>query len=162
MQWNEFGRAAPEIAVSAEKRIRDDGFCFLGTIKRDGTPRISPVEATFAGGRLVFGMPHKSLKAIDLKRDPRCSIHSAVTTKDNMYGDFKISGVVDEIWDKSFYQILADMAVKEFGHSLPFGAAFYVTIDIKSVSFVDAPKRQVLVWDEESGLKEKRTADIGD
>ena len=145
MQWDEFGRATPEIAAPAEKRFREQGFCFLGTLRQDGAPRISPVEATFAGGRLVFGMPHKSLKAMDLKRDSRCSIHSAVASKDNADGDFKVSGIADEILDESFFQILADMAEEEYGHRPPFRAAFYVTIDVKSASFVDSPNRHVLV-----------------
>ena len=107
-------------------------------------------------------MPHKSLKAIDLKRDPRCAIHSAVANKENKEGDFKLSGIANEILDESLFKILADIAERGSGWRPPFRSAFYVTIDVKSASYVNSPKRQVLVWEEVSGLREMTTAGVGD
>jgi hypothetical protein len=43
----------------------------LGTLRPDGSPRVSPVEPYFAGGELVLGVMAWSGKARDLRRDPR-------------------------------------------------------------------------------------------
>ena len=42
----------------------------VGTIRKDGTPRISPNEPDFAVGRLFVSMMWRSKKALDLLRDP--------------------------------------------------------------------------------------------
>ena len=163
MRWKDFLDATPDVAVPGADRFRKDGFGFLGTIRKDGTPRISPVDTTFAGGELVLGMPHGSQKAVDLSRDPRCVLHSAVMNSDNSNGDFKVSGVANEILDESLFEILADMAESEYGSRPSFGAAYYVTIDVRSASIVNAPKRSVTIWNESTGkTSKKKTAGIND
>ena len=54
------------------------GFAYLGTLRRDGRPRISPVEAHVDGERLLIGVMPRSLKARDLEHDPRCTLQSVV------------------------------------------------------------------------------------
>ena len=51
----------------------------VGTLRHDGWPRISPVEALVWNGQLYLGMMWRSLKARDLLRDPRCVVHTVVT-----------------------------------------------------------------------------------
>ncbi len=41
MRWSEFVAASPEIAETAEARFRADELVFLGTIRPDGTARVS-------------------------------------------------------------------------------------------------------------------------
>ena len=48
----------------------------LGTLRADGSPRISPCEVDLVDGRLCFGMMWQSHKALDLLRDPRLAVHS--------------------------------------------------------------------------------------
>ncbi len=50
----------------------------VGTLRHDGWPRISPVEALVWNGQLYLGMMWRSLKARDLLRDPRCVVHTVV------------------------------------------------------------------------------------
>src|SRR6185503_12248750 len=65
----------------------------LGTLRPDGSPRISPIEPFFIEGRLAFGvMP--SPKWDDLHRDPRCVLHSSVSDIDGSEGEFKVHGRV--------------------------------------------------------------------
>lgn len=100
MEWNEFAMAVPELARRGEERFDGWGLCFLGTIRKDGTPRISPVEPLITGGKLYLGMMWRSKKALDLLRDPRCLVHSIITDRAGTEGEFKLRGRVTEIADR--------------------------------------------------------------
>uniref|UniRef100_UPI002619D67F pyridoxamine 5'-phosphate oxidase family protein n=1 Tax=Trebonia sp. TaxID=2767075 RepID=UPI002619D67F len=77
--WRDVERAAPEIARLGAARLASARVALLGTLRRDGSPRISPVEPYIAGGQLLIGAMAWSAKAGDLQRDPRYVLHSAVT-----------------------------------------------------------------------------------
>lgn len=49
----------------------------IATLRADGSPRISGVEAVFEDGELVFGSMPNARKGADLRRDPRFALHSA-------------------------------------------------------------------------------------
>jgi hypothetical protein len=97
MRWDAFTRSCPEIADLAEARFRADDLVLLGTIRADGSARISPCEVDFAEGRLLLGMMWRSKKALDLQRDPRIAVHSVPSDRMNAGGDVKLYGrAVDE------------------------------------------------------------------
>ena len=98
--WNDFRAQAPDLASLAETRIAETGVVVVGTLRRDGWPRISPVEPFIQEGHLYLGMMWRSLKALDLLRDPRVMIHSAVTDKDGKAGDVKLYGRARAITDR--------------------------------------------------------------
>ncbi len=64
----------------------------LGTLRRDSSPRISPIEPCIAEGQLLIGVMVWSRKADDLRRDPRYALHSAVTDPDSGEGELKLHG----------------------------------------------------------------------
>ena len=99
MHWNEFAAAAPDLARLGEDRLEKWGLCLVGTIRRDGTPRISPVEPLITDGKLYLGMMWRSTKALDLLRDPRCLVHSIVSEKAGTEGEFKLRGRAINITD---------------------------------------------------------------
>jgi hypothetical protein len=45
VNWAEFERAVPELAALGRERIERFNFVLIGTPRRDGAPRINPVEA---------------------------------------------------------------------------------------------------------------------
>jgi len=92
VRWDEFAGECPELAALGEERLSRHQLCLIGTIRRDGRPRISPVEPDFVGGELMLGMMWKSPKALDLIRDPRCAVHSVVANNNGTEGDFKLYG----------------------------------------------------------------------
>ena len=57
-------------------------FAYLATLRRDGRPRISPVEVHVLNGRLLIGVMPRSLKARDLEHDPRCTLQTVVADPD--------------------------------------------------------------------------------
>jgi hypothetical protein len=97
MRWDAFEQGCPEIATLARERFTKDEVVLVGTIRADGSPRISPNECDFTAGRLFVSMMWRSKKALDLLRDPRVAIHSVPSDRMNPGGDVKLYGrVVDE------------------------------------------------------------------
>jgi len=80
--WAELEREAPEIARLGRELIERFQFVLVGPLTKGGSPRISPVEAYLIDGHLVMNMIPRSVKALDLLRDPRVYVHGPVTAKD--------------------------------------------------------------------------------
>ena len=68
--WGEFETASPELARLARGLFDETGLVMLGTIRRDGSPRVSPVEFFIFAGELYLGMIWRSYKAQDLPARP--------------------------------------------------------------------------------------------
>ncbi len=98
-RWADFAEAAPEIARPARSLLERIRFVFAGTIRRDGTPRISPVEAHVVGGELVLVMIRGTLKARDVLRDPRVVLNTPVTDPSDPEAEVKLRGRLVEIED---------------------------------------------------------------
>ena len=90
--WQEFETAAPSIAEVGRQRLEVARVALLGTLRKDGSPRISPVEPYLSREHLLFGAMSWSLKTRDLQQDPRCVLHSAVTAPDAGEAEFKLYG----------------------------------------------------------------------
>ena len=104
--WTEFSAEAPEIAELAERRLAATGLMMIATLRRDGFPRISPLEPVIADGRLTLhdgrlwlGMMVDSTKSRDLQRDGRFALHSATADKMVTEGDVKMWGVATQVTD---------------------------------------------------------------
>ena len=100
MIWRDFEAAAPEIARLGKERLDRARVALLGTLRKDGSPRISPVEPFLTRGHLIFGAMSWSLKTRDLQRDPRCVLHSAISTPDSGEGELKLYGRATEVDDR--------------------------------------------------------------
>src|SRR5262245_20572123 len=94
--WSEVEAAAPELAARARTAFDAHRHKVLATLRRDGSPRLSGIEAGFVDGELLLGMMPGSRKALDLRRDPRLALHSAsVDPPDDPTtwpGDAKLAG----------------------------------------------------------------------
>ena len=94
MNWSEMERRQPRLAELGRQRLIEPGVLLVGTIRRDGTPRISPVEPWLMDGELWLSMMWQSAKAVDLLRDPRVLVHNAVSSRNGEDGEFKLRGTV--------------------------------------------------------------------
>jgi Pyridoxamine 5'-phosphate oxidase len=90
--WRDLEQGAPELARLGLARLHAAGVAMLGTLRPDGSPRISPIEPHLVRGQLLVGAMTWSKKAADLLRDPRYVLHSAVTGPDSGEGEFKLHG----------------------------------------------------------------------
>ena len=105
--WGEFAAEAPELAGEGRRRFDASGLILLGTVRRDGHPRLSPVEPIITDGQLYLGMIHRSTKALDLHREPRCVVHNTITGRDGEDGEFKVYGHGRSIEDAARRAVVA-------------------------------------------------------
>jgi Pyridoxamine 5'-phosphate oxidase len=96
MTWHDLQTAAPEVARLGKERLDQARVAMLGTLRKDGSPRISPVEPYISQGQLIFGAMSWSLKTRDLLRDPRCVLHSVIAGPDSGEGELKLYGRASE------------------------------------------------------------------
>ena len=94
MTWRRLEAEAPELAALCRARLEEPGIALLGTLRRDGAPRIDPVEPHFAEGELVLGAMRGTAKAHALRRDPRCVLHSTISGPNTGETDVKLGGRV--------------------------------------------------------------------
>ena len=148
MKWGEFTKAAPEIAKSAETLLDKTGVLILGSLRKDGSPRISPVEFVFVDGDLQLGMMPRSFKVLDLRRDPRCSIHSTVTDRMSTDGEFKAHGRAVDIQDPKIRKRYGETLYEKIGWN-PEGMDFGLfSIELETAAFfsTEGEKRFVKRW----------------
>ena len=76
--WSDLQRQAPEIADAGYRLIYQFtvGLGYLGTVRKDGGPRIHPVCPTVHEGGLYLFIGNQSPKKQDLLRDPRYALHT--------------------------------------------------------------------------------------
>jgi hypothetical protein len=145
MRWLEFTRACPELAELAADRFARDQLVLLGTVRPDGSPRISAVECDFAAGELMTGMIFRSVKARDLLRDPRATIHSWPPGKDNPDGDVKLYGRLVEVTDpglKRAYEEAIFARIK-WRPKEPYNC---FAVDVESAGFVRFVEDDEEIW----------------
>jgi hypothetical protein len=94
MRWSEVAERQPRLTDAGRRRLVNPGVVLVVTIRRDGTPRLSPVEPFLLDGDLWLSMMPASTKARDLERDPRVLVHSVITSRDGGEGEYKIRGTV--------------------------------------------------------------------
>jgi hypothetical protein len=97
--WAEIEAEAPELTQRARGYFDAGAHKTLATLRRDGSPRISGIEAEFAEGELWLGSMWNAVKALDLQRDPRFALHSPSADASAWNGDAKAAGRVEEITD---------------------------------------------------------------
>ena len=126
----------------------------LGTLRADGSPRISPCELDFAAGHLILGMMWQSRKAVDLLRDPRCVLHTCTTDRMGTEGDAKIYGRAIDVRDPALRQTYRD-TVKDRIDWAPDEPNFHAfAVDVESAGFItfEEPKT-VIAWDPGRGTR---------
>ena len=137
MDWEEFRRSDPELAALGEERFDRTGLVLIATLRKNGWPRISPVEPLITDGRLYLGMMWQSRKALDLLRDPRCSVHSTISYKDATEGEFKLYGRAIDTRDPGLRQRYSRALYEKINWDpASDGSQFHLfSIDISSVAF---------------------------
>jgi hypothetical protein len=92
-RWVEVEHEVPELAARARKVFDAYKHKTLATLRADGWPRLSGIEAEFWNGEVWLGSMPASRKSADLKRDPRFALHSATVDPNLTDGDAKLTGL---------------------------------------------------------------------
>lgn len=135
VSWRDLEAAAPRLGAAGLKHLIP--VALLATLRRDGSPRISPIEPKPHAGELLIGAMPWSQKAADLRRDPRYVLHNPVTAADTGEPEFKLYGSAVESDDASRHSVAgAWWSGYPPGAALVFelrlDAAVYVTWDISA------------------------------
>jgi Pyridoxamine 5'-phosphate oxidase len=130
---------APELARLGLARLNSARVALLGTLRRDGSPRISPIEPRIAAGQLLIGAMTWSAKVSDLQRDPRYVLHSVVTGPDSGEGELKLYGPAARAG-----QDQRAAAADAWWLAWPLDKAAVFTLHIEQAVFID--------WDINHGL----------
>jgi hypothetical protein len=159
MRGSDFAAACPELAQLGEERFRGREVMLLGTLRKNGWPRITPVEMDFVDGELLVGMMWRSPKALDLLRDPRFAAHSVVTNRSGEEGDFKLYGHVRDIADgatRARYRAAIKARI-DWEPQEPF---HLFALEVDSAGFVIfGDERYSLAWDPARGLRRSQQRD---
>jgi hypothetical protein len=104
VSWREVESAAPEFAAAVRVLFDAHKHKTIATLRKDGSPRISGIEANLDDGEVWMGMMAGSLKAADVLRDPRIALLSASEDPEgnadtSWPGDAKLAGRVVEVTD---------------------------------------------------------------
>ncbi len=136
MHWDQLSREQPKFATLGVQRLGEPGVVLVGTIRADGTPRISPVEPLFWNGDLWLSMLWGSRKAADLLRDPRVLVHSIVTSRDGGAGEYKVRGNAVAEQGAEVQEQYASTVRAQLGWSPTPGRFHLFWIDIADVTFI--------------------------
>ena len=161
MRWDGFEAACPEIAVMARERFLADDLVLVGTLRRDGAPRISPNEPDFAAGRLFVSMMWRSKKALDLLRDPRIVVHSVTCDRMGSDGDIKLYGRAVEEHDPEVREAFREAirARIDWAPDEPSYHCFSVEVESAGYTrFSETEGNRALAWEPERGLRELELA----
>jgi hypothetical protein len=149
--WREFERSAPGLADLGRGRFAATRVALIGTLRGDGSPRISPIEPYLVRGHLLLGMLAGSHKALDVLRDPRCVVHSSVSDVNGSEGEFKLHGRVVLVTDPDLLR-----GYDAWWTAKPWAEARVFSLEIESAAYLtwDTKKSEmnVMRWTPDTGL----------
>ena len=162
LRWAEFAAAAPELAAHGHALIERFGFVLIGTIRADGTPRISPVAVYLVKGDLMLVMIPGTHKARDVLRDPRIVLQSPVTEAAEPGAEFKLRGHAVEATAERLRTATAD-TVETVSGWRPLQSWLFLSITVQAAAHVAWAGEEMTLtcWDHKLGLRgpERRRLD---
>jgi hypothetical protein len=151
--WAEIESVAPDLARLARILLEAHVHKTIATLRADGSPRISGIEAKFIDDDLWFGSMPGSRKSADLARDPRFSLHSGSIDPPGWEGDAKLSGVAEEVTDPDRkLDLFRAMGATEVADD---SALYRADIDELAVTRLTEAKDELEIdfWSEAAGLR---------
>lgn len=113
--WGELAADAPELVGRVHELVRRYGFALIGTIRADGTPRISAVETHVVRDDLTIVMLPKTRKARDVLRDARVTLQSPIVDAADPGAEYKLRGRAVPIEEEERRSAAADVVEASSG-----------------------------------------------
>jgi hypothetical protein len=136
MRWSELEQDQRSLAELGRRLLIAPGVVLVGTIRRDGAPRISPVEPFAMDGELMLSMMWGSKKAADLLHDPRILVHSIVVGREGGEGEFKVRGTARLEEDLTLQRRYAVAVSASLGWNPEPGRFHLFVIGVDDVTFI--------------------------
>jgi len=154
--WQEFVEAAPDLARLVADRLTSHEHHVLATLRADGSPRLNGTNVVFDGDDLLVGCMLGTRRAADLRRDPRCALHTAPDLPTIPQGDVRLDCVAVELDEDRTRAVFAQLAegegVQQDGEPLE-GDLF--ALHLRSVSTVKPADDhlELQIWRPSTGLQ---------
>jgi PPOX class probable F420-dependent enzyme len=121
------------LSDDARRLIDAPNIAHLTTLMEDGSPKAEPVWIGRDGDRIIVCTDHKSLKGINIDRDPRVAL--SITDFDNPYEQLLIRGRVVEARDDGDLKIMDGLSQKYIGapfprRKWPSRVAYFIEADV--------------------------------
>jgi len=162
LRWADFEAVAPELAAHGRALIERFGFVLAGTIRADGTPRISPVAAHLVSGDLMLVMIPGTQKARDMLRDSRIVLQSPVTEAAAPGAEFKLRGHAAGVTGDTLRTATADTIETVSGWRPP-RTWLYLAVTVRAAAHLAWAGEEMTLtrWDGDRGLRgpERRRLD---
>ncbi len=104
MSWKLLENEQPEMAAFGYERLNGK-VAYLGTVKKDGSPRVHPMTPIIGEGHLFVFMEPTSPKGHDLERDGRYAMHCGITDTSGRSGEFFIPGTARRVEDPEMRKV---------------------------------------------------------
>jgi PPOX class probable F420-dependent enzyme len=105
------------LSDDAKRLIDAPNFAALTTLMEDGWPKTEPVWIGRDGDRIVIATDRKSIKAINIERDPRVAL--SITDYVNPYEQMLIRGRVVEAREDADLAMIDALSQKYLGGPFP-------------------------------------------
>ncbi|HEV8190002.1 MAG TPA: hypothetical protein VGP82_00725 [Ktedonobacterales bacterium] len=146
VSWHTFAAAAPELAAVAREQFAPGHVALVGTIRADGSPRISSVEPHVMEGELYVGMLWQSRKALDLRRDPRILLRNAVCTSTGDEAEINLRGHAVDIHEPDLRQRYVVAVAERITWQEPHFHLFVVQIERAALVRYGQGQQSVKLW----------------
>ena len=97
--WNDVSLVAPAFAAAVQTLFDAHEHKTMATLRKDGSPRISGIEADFVDGELWLGAMWQSRKRLTCGATPASPSPSTADASKAWRGDAKIAGRAEEVVD---------------------------------------------------------------
>jgi hypothetical protein len=135
MKWSELEQRQPRLGAAARDKLIKPGVLLIGTVRRDGSARISGVEPLIMDDHLWLSMMQRSTKALDLYRDPRIQLHSIVTGPE-AGTEVKVSGRARLETDEDVHRRYAAQVAAEIKWVPVVGDFALFAVEIESLTYI--------------------------
>ena len=154
LAWQQVEVEADGLARAVQARFAAHPHHVLATLHADGRPRVSGTNVLFGDGCLWVGSMPGARKAADLRRDPRCALHSAPLDEElpDAAGDARVEAVAVPLDDATAAHLL-DL---EYGDGpRPDGGEFFeLRVTALSLVTVEGDELRVRSWSPGAGSGE--------
>lgn len=160
--FDEVLNAVPDLAERVRAILSSTQNTVVGTLRHDGSPRLSGIDCYIADGRLCIASAPGTLKGKDLRRDPRMSLHSIPwdsrrllpDANDPGAADAKVSGRAEFITDPNVIEAIHRSLAADHEAEPPEAFELF-QIDIESVAVMFPEDGRLVVdqWSPSGGRK---------
>jgi general stress protein 26 len=109
MSWKTLEDQQPDLAAFGVERLNGK-VAYLGTVRKDGSPRVHPMTPIIGQGHLFVFMEPTSPKGHDLQRDGRYAMHCSVSDNSGASGEFLLTGQAHLVADPQLRALAVGLA----------------------------------------------------